>query len=123
MNLLTVHAFVLYIQIIPLIGVFKLSQHLLTQRQGKIRYLFIYNLVLVCFSSIVWILSFYYLLLPNLADWVLVAFEQMWSVAIAVLYFGAAIAMWLMRMVPLNGMYIAVVLTCRSPNGGSGGTE
>lgn len=91
-NLLTLHALVVFIQIIPLAAVFDLSRRFLAELEGWIRSIFMYDIAVVFLSFLFSILSFSFLLLPDIADWAFVGLAQVISEVFLVLYLCAAVA-------------------------------
>jgi hypothetical protein len=96
-NLFTLHAFILYVQLILLLIVADLSRRLLAEPPGSgpARALLIFILVITCFALFIWILCFSLLLLPDRGDWLIGFYARCIYLVNTFLFLCAALAMCL----------------------------
>jgi hypothetical protein len=89
MNLFTLHAFILYFQLNFLILVLSIAPKMLCDPDcNRLR---VFILVITSLAVITWILCFLLLLLPDQADWLVVAFAEYIYLAYAFLFLCAAL--------------------------------
>ena len=98
MNLFTLHAYILYLQLNFLVVVLAISTKILWEPEGQTpRTLLIFSIVISCLALIIWLLCFTLLLLPEQADWLMVAYAEYLYLVNTFLFLFAAVAMSLIR--------------------------